>query len=195
MKNPLNPLSQELNFIAEFLIGSWPGRIGNNLRNFWYRNYFSQKQKISISTGCEFISPENMWFNQDVSIGKNSFFTADGGFIEVGSNSAFNMNTHINASVGGKISIGDFVLIGPNVVMRTADHQFARLDIVIRKQGHVVKNIVIGNDVWIGANAIITGGVTIGDGAVVGAGAVVTRDIPPMAIAVGIPAKVIKYRN
>jgi acetyltransferase-like isoleucine patch superfamily enzyme len=54
--------------------------------------------------------------------------------------------------------------------------------------------IVIGNDVWIGANAIILPGVTIGDGAVVGAGAVVTKDVAPYAIVGGVPAKLIRYR-
>ena len=54
--------------------------------------------------------------------------------------------------------------------------------------------IVIGNDVWIGVNAIIFPGVGIGDGAIVGAGAIVTHDVPPYAIAVGAPARVIKYR-
>ena len=52
----------------------------------------------------------------------------------------------------------------------------------------------IGNDVWIGAKALIMEGVTIHDGAIIGAGAVVTNDIPPYAIAVGVPAKVIRYR-
>lgn len=52
----------------------------------------------------------------------------------------------------------------------------------------------IGNDVWIGANAMIMRGVTIGDGAVVGAGSIVTKDVPPYAIVVGVPARVIRYR-
>lgn len=56
------------------------------------------------------------------------------------------------------------------------------------------KNIVIGNDVFIGSNVTIIDGVIIGDGAVIGAGAVVTKDVPPYAIAVGVPAKIIKYR-
>lgn len=56
------------------------------------------------------------------------------------------------------------------------------------------KHVEIGNDVWIGANVMVLDGVTIGDGAVVGAGAIVTKDIPPYAIAVGVPAKVIRYR-
>jgi acetyltransferase-like isoleucine patch superfamily enzyme len=56
------------------------------------------------------------------------------------------------------------------------------------------KQINIGNDVFIGANVTVLDGVTIGDGAVIGAGAVVSKDIPPYAIAVGCPIKVIKYR-
>lgn len=52
----------------------------------------------------------------------------------------------------------------------------------------------IGNDVWIGANSVILKGVKIGNGVIIGAGAVVTKDIPPYAIAVGNPAKIIKYR-
>ena len=54
--------------------------------------------------------------------------------------------------------------------------------------------IIVGNDVWIGTNAIILSGITIGHGAVIGAGAVVTRDVPPYAVALGLPAKVRRYR-
>lgn len=53
---------------------------------------------------------------------------------------------------------------------------------------------VIGNDVYIGTNVVILSGVTIGDGAVIGAGAIVTKDVPPFAIVVGCPAKILKYR-
>lgn len=56
------------------------------------------------------------------------------------------------------------------------------------------RKVIIGNDVWIGARAMILGGVTIGDGAVVGAGAVVTKDVPPYAIVGGVPARIIRYR-
>lgn len=56
------------------------------------------------------------------------------------------------------------------------------------------KKVLIGNDVWIGTKATIMPGITIGDGAVVGSNAVVTRDVPPYAIVVGVPAKIIKYR-
>jgi acetyltransferase-like isoleucine patch superfamily enzyme len=63
-------------------------------------------------------------------------------------------------------------------------------DVVYEEQ----KQTTIGNDVFIGANVTIIDGVAIGDGAVIGAGAVVVKDIPPYAVAVGVPAKVIKYR-
>lgn len=56
------------------------------------------------------------------------------------------------------------------------------------------RKVIIGNDVWIGARAMILGGVTIGDGAVVGAGAVVTKDVPPYSIVGGVPARIIRYR-
>lgn len=54
--------------------------------------------------------------------------------------------------------------------------------------------VIIGNDVWIGARAMIMDGVTVGDGAVIAAGAVVTKDVPPYAIVGGVPARIIKYR-
>ena len=56
------------------------------------------------------------------------------------------------------------------------------------------KRVVVGNDVWIGVRTMVMGGVKIGDGAVIGAGSIVTKDIPPYAVAVGVPAKVIRYR-
>ena len=56
------------------------------------------------------------------------------------------------------------------------------------------KRVKVGNDVWIGVRTMVMGGVTIGDGAVIGAGSIVTRDIPPYAVVVGVPAKVIRYR-
>ena len=53
---------------------------------------------------------------------------------------------------------------------------------------------IIGNDVWIGCNTIVLSGVTIGDGAIIGAGSIVTKDVPPFAVVIGAPAKIVKYR-
>jgi hypothetical protein len=59
---------------------------------------------------------------------------------------------------------------------------------------HGSKKLIIGNDVWIGSNTTVMGGLTIGDGAVIAANAVVTHDVPPYALAAGVPAQIKKYR-
>lgn len=191
----LNVLLSEVIVWLETLVRYTPGRVGGLVRKTWFRRRFQQNESVYIEFGCEFRSPQAMNFSGEVSIGKNSFFAADGGHIVVGKNTTFTMHAHINASVGGLIQIGECCLIGPNVLMRTADHRYDIPNTFIRFQGHIPLDIHIDDDVWIGANAVILGGVRIGKGAIIGAGAVVTKDVPSMAIAVGVPAKVAKYRN
>ncbi len=95
----------------------------------------------------------------------------------------------------GTIVIGDDVRIAGHGMIIAANHVFDDPDRPIRTQGLTPKSIRIEDDVWIGGNVNIIAGVTIGRGAVIGAGSVVTRDIPPYAIAVGTPAKVVKSRK
>ena len=91
---------------------------------------------------------------------------------------------------GGKVTFGDHVFIAPNCTFTTAEHA---LDAEQRNEGlEVALPITVGNNVWIGAGAIVLGGVTIGDNAVIGAGSVVTKDIPPNVIAVGVPCRVLR---
>lgn len=99
-----------------------------------------------------------------------------------------------------KIVIGNHVIFGPEVTIRGGNH---RIDVLGKFMSEVTDNeklpendlgVVIEDDVWIGTRVIVLGGVKIGRGAVVGAGAVVTKSIPPYAVAVGIPARVIRYR-
>ena len=92
------------------------------------------------------------------------------------------------------IKIGNDVLIGAFVQIIDTDHGIEKFP-TIREQQAIVGEVVIGNDVWIGAGAKILRDVHIGNGAVIGANAVVTQDIPPYAVAVGAPARVIKYRG
>lgn len=95
----------------------------------------------------------------------------------------------------GGLTIGRNCLFGPGVTIISEDHAFEDPDVTIRAQGHRRAPIVIGDDCWLGANATILKGVTIGDGAVVGAGAVVNADVPPYAIAVGVPARIVGSRT
>jgi acetyltransferase-like isoleucine patch superfamily enzyme len=95
----------------------------------------------------------------------------------------------------GGIKVGDYVLIGPNVVIASSQHRYNIEKIPIMFQGHEKKAVVIGNDVWIGANAVVLPGVTIADGTIVGAGAVVTSDTEPYSIVCGVPARKIGERS
>ena len=95
------------------------------------------------------------------------------------------------------IHIGDNLLTGPNVLITDNAHGLMdnKDELAIRPQNRLLSSkggVTIGNNVWLGARAIILPGVTIGDGAVVAAGSIVTKDIPAYATAAGIPAKVIK---
>lgn len=112
--------------------------------------------------------------------------------IVCGKNFVVNSNTYINA-VGG-LEIGNNVLLGPNVVISSGEHQFKDKQIPITLQKIVCKKIIIENDVWIGANAVIMPGIKLAEGTVVGAGSIVTKSTEPYSVVVGVPAKKIKSR-
>jgi len=94
----------------------------------------------------------------------------------------------------GRIILGDFVSLAPEVFITASNYKF-RVGKPFRQQPQTERDVIIGNDVWLGVRVIITAGVTIGDGCVVGAGAVVTRDIPANSISVGVPARVVDVRR
>lgn len=102
---------------------------------------------------------------------------------------------HVNIDAKGeKVEIGNDCLIAQHVFITTNKHGFDNVRTPIRIQREFQKSVTIGNDVWIGAKAIILPGVTIGKGAVIGAGAVVTKDVAPYTVVGGVPAKYIKSR-
>jgi len=90
----------------------------------------------------------------------------------------------------GNVKIGDRASLGPRVLIVTdSSPNNSKL---IKKFPLVSDNVIIENDVWIGANVVILPGVTIGECSVIAAGSVINKDIPPFTIAAGVPAKVIK---
>ena len=102
----------------------------------------------------------------------------------------------LNARLGGKIRLGNDVIMGPDVVMMAISHAYDKLDIPINQQGATEeKEIIIGDDVWIGTRAIIMPGVSIGSHSIIGANAVVTKSFEPYSIIGGVPAKFIKSRK
>ena len=118
------------------------------------------------------------------------FFCDYGYNIICGDNVYFNVNCVVLD--GAKVTIGDNVFFAPNVQIYTANHP---LETELRKTLENALPISIGDDCWIGGNAVICPGVTIGKGCVIGAGSVVTKDIPDSSLAVGNPAKVIRKLN
>ena len=95
----------------------------------------------------------------------------------------------------GPVEIGRNVMLAQNVVVSALNHGYEDISQPPSVQKVQVESVVISDNVWIGANAVITPGVTIGKHAVIGAGSVVTRDIPDYSVAVGTPAKVVKQYN
>ena len=175
-------------------------RIGDALmrraRLLWFRARFSG---VAWGARCDVRRGFNLTLrdNGRVLVGDNCVLDRDmtiecGGVLSIGARTIF--GHHCTIAAYDHLSIGEDCLIAEMVSIRDHDHCFADLTTPIREQGMTRAPIRIGRDVWIGGKATITKGVTIGDGAIIGANAVVTRDVPAFAIAVGIPARVIKMR-
>ena len=125
------------------------------------------------------------------------FSVYEGGHIGLSPNATLELgsgfiNKNVNISCRGKIKIGHRVAIGPNVVIRDSDdHAIIKNNRDSAKE-NCASDVIIGDDVWIGTNAIILKGVSIGNGSVVAAGSVVTKSCPPGSLIAGVPAKVIR---
>eukprot|EP01056_Protomagalhaensia_sp_Gyna25_P004893 Protomagalhaensia_sp_Gyna_25__4892@NODE_517_length_3227_cov_1050_430678_g406_i0_p2_GENE_NODE_517_length_3227_cov_1050_430678_g406_i0NODE_517_length_3227_cov_1050_430678_g406_i0_p2_ORF_typecomplete_len222_score35_51Hexapep_2/PF14602_6/0_00023Hexapep_2/PF14602_6/4_9e11Hexapep/PF00132_24/0_13Hexapep/PF00132_24/1_3e09Mac/PF12464_8/0_00013_NODE_517_length_3227_cov_1050_430678_g406_i010791744 len=116
------------------------------------------------------------------------FYCDYGCNIKLGRRAFLNVNTVMLD--GALISIGDYTKVGPNCSFNTPEHP---KDPMGRRTGlERSRPIIIGNDVWVGANVAFCPGVTVGDNCIIGAGSVVTRSIPANTIAVGNPCKVLK---
>src|SRR5205823_2989887 len=95
----------------------------------------------------------------------------------------------------GPVSIGNHVIMAQNIVLSGLNHQYQNIHLPISEQPVSTSPIVIEDECWIGANAVITAGVTIGKHSVVAGGSVVTKDVPPYSVAAGNPARMIKQYN
>lgn len=150
-----------------------------------YFNYINKIRVFYISKVLEI-----MEYHPD-SVVEPNVYLSNGNNIEIGKLVHINENVFIQGA-----SIGNCVMIAPNVAILNSSHKVERIDIPMIEQGDSLgENPVIASDVWIGRNAIIMPGVRIGAGSIVGAGAVVTRDVAPYSVVGGVPAKLIKNRE
>ena len=131
----------------------------------------------SQGKGCEikkgaFFGLKNITIGNNVYIGPKSYWYGHGG-----------------------INIGNNVIIGPNTTIWTVNHNYDSKSCLPYDEIDIHKPVTIENNVWIGYGVLISPGVTIGEGAIIAMGANVVKDVPPLSIVGGNPAKVIKERN
>lgn len=113
--------------------------------------------------------------------------------VSIGSHCRLAQGLHIGG--GGGVTIGNWVGFGPGVKIWSSNHRFDDPDTPCMLQGSEDKAVVIGDDVWLGANVFVAPGVTIGKGAIVSAGTVVNKSIPPFAQVAGNPGRVVGWRK
>lgn len=150
--------------------------------------------RVRIDSGCHFERPEGLSAGTRVHIEPNATIkiVSDAGLAILGERVFIGRNSVLDIS--GRLVIGARSLIAPGCFITDHNHGISPEHRIV-DQGVQTRTVEIGADAWIGANASILPGVRIGDGAVIGAGAVVTRDVPDNAVAVGVPARVIRYRH
>jgi maltose O-acetyltransferase len=160
-------------FLQAILIGV-PGKFGQEIRWYFYRKYFGRTGgKPVIHQDVRIRNIQNLYLGKNVRIGESNVIQAAGG-----------------------VELGNNVLLGPGVKIWTANHKFDDPTKPISEQGYEYKKVVIGDDVWIGANAFIMPGANIGNGVIISAGAVVGgKAIPPNKILAGNPARIIGSRE
>jgi acetyltransferase-like isoleucine patch superfamily enzyme len=157
------------------------------------------KKKLSEIAGADladtaYIARYANVFTSRLKLGEYSWIAGHAivrGDVEFGDNCTVNPYSCIS----GKVRCGNGVRIASLVSIVGFNHGFDDPTVPIYQQKHETLGITIGDDVWIGANAVVLDGVTIGKGAVIAAGSVVVKDIPEMAIVGGVPAKVIRQRG
>jgi acetyltransferase-like isoleucine patch superfamily enzyme len=162
-----------LNYLTNAVIAHVPSFA---LRSLWYRRVLGVRldPRAGVHRGCY------LWFYGPGQLRR--------GGLAIGAHSRINRNCCLDAR--GSLSIGENVSVSPDVVVLTASHRVNDPEFRVE-----TRPVVIEDNVWIGTRATILPGVTLGRGCVVSAGAVVTRDVPPLAIVAGIPARRIGERD
>ncbi len=202
------------------LLSGIPGLVGIGLRALAYRLILSSDGPPVIEDHVRLALPANIHLGRQVYLDHGVYlhacpqgiFIGDRTFVMHGSElHVYNFRglpdsgiwVGENSFIGefclirgqGGVHIGKSVLLAPRVQLLAVEHIFQDPSRPVMEQGIIARGIRIGDGAWIGAGAIVLDGVTVGEGAVVGAGAVVTRDVPPFAVAVGVPARVIRRRE
>lgn len=181
--------------IEEVIAGFREDAPADPARDAYANELFQEAIRIGMELNTKYHTPEELRAIMGRLTGKEidesfrlfpPFYTDFGKNITIGKDVFINSCCHFQDQ--GGITIGDGTMIGHSVVLATINHD---LEPEKMRKNHYAP-ITIGKHVWIGSNVTILPGITVGDWAVVAAGAVVTKDVPPLTVAGGVPAKVIK---
>lgn len=177
----------------------------------WNLMAFILRIRLRIKFSRNFFSSKSMWFfdeidrismGNDISVGAFTVIHVEDcpisknklSKLKIGDRTYIGEFNNIRAT-GGEIIIGNDCMISQHVTIVASNHGISKNEIMNLQAWETDRRgVVIGNDVWIGANSVILPGVTIGDGVVIGAGSVVTKDIDTNTINVGSPCRTLKYR-
>lgn len=200
------------------LIGGWiPTLIGIGLRGILYRSILTMDGSAAIERNVRLRFAGNIRLGHGSYIDESVYIHACPGGVDIGANTIimhgailhvynFRGLPHAGIHIGrdsligeytvirgqGGVTIGNRVYTSPMTQIIAVNHVFDDPRRPFIEQGITAQGIVIDDDVWLGANAVITDGVHIGEGAVVAASAVVTKDVPPHTLVAGIPAQVVR---
>jgi acetyltransferase-like isoleucine patch superfamily enzyme len=200
------------------LVGGLPGAAGLVLRRLLYPLLLGRVGKnVTFGTHVTLRHPHKIFIGENVVIDDHCLLDAKGDAnrgitlgsgVFVGRNSILhckngdivvrdNVNIGFNCDIASSnyIEIGDQVLIAAYAYLVGGGHDYSRADLPIMEQKRVARGIRLGTNAWIGAGVTILDGVTVGESAIIGTGAVVTADVPARALAVGIPARVVRQRD
>jgi acetyltransferase-like isoleucine patch superfamily enzyme len=185
--------------LASKILALFSGRdstgIETVLRGWMYRDRTDGKQ-LRIGRGVEFVGRGNIHLGADVTLYGGSYLNANGpqGCIRIGDRTRIDLNCVFYGQ--GGLHIGAGCAIAAGVIIYTQSNQYRHdPEATVLEQPVKYAPVKVGDDVWIGAGAILLPGISVGKHAVIGAGAVVTRDVPNGAVVGGVPAKEIGTRR
>jgi acetyltransferase-like isoleucine patch superfamily enzyme len=158
----------------------------------WFLNPFKHKKgkgsTVRYSSRMDVFPFNDFWLGEKSVIEDFATINNGVGDVLIGDHTMIG----IGCVVIGPVKIGHNVMLAQNIVVSGLNHGYEDVSLPPSRQKEIRKQIIISDDVWIGANSVITAGVTIGKHVVIGAGSVVTKDVPDFCVAVGNPARVVK---
>lgn len=157
----------------------------------WSWRFEAYGSRCGLESGVRIEGDPKIFLGDRVTL-RRGVMIGGGGALRVGSHTTINEGVLIACTES--VEIGSNCMIAPRAYILDVDHVFSSRTAPISKQGYTVAPVLIGDDVWVGAYAVILRGVTIGNGAIVGAHSVVTRDVPDYAVVAGAPARVLGMR-